>query len=323
MKAVWHSLKKPIFALAPMEDVTDSVFRQVVASCARPDVFFTEFTNVEGLNSKGREAIIHRLKFTQDERPIIAQIWGTKPEDFYKTATELVELGFDGIDINMGCPQKDVTSHGACAALMNNPSLAKEIIHATKEGASSLPISVKTRIGFKTINTEQWISHLLSCDIAALTVHGRTASEMSKVPAHWDEIAKAVRTRNDMRVETVILGNGDISSRSDALNKIAVSGVDGVMIGRAVFDDPWIFDSTFPKISHTTRDLLNLLNYHGALFESTWGPAKNFSILKKFFKIYVKGFENASAIREQLMETKSLKEVGTVISSILGYGEKI
>ncbi len=317
MSNIWQLLKKPIFALAPMEDVTDTVFRQVVSSCARPDVFITEFTNVEGLNSKGRDAIIHRLKFTQNERPIIAQIWGTKPEDFFKTAGELVQMGFDGIDINMGCPQKDVTSHGACAALMNNPTLASEIISATKKGAGDLPVSVKTRIGFKTIITEQWISHLLSCGIAALTVHGRTASEMSKVPAHWDEIAKAVTIRDKMKLSTIILGNGDIFSYADGLAKIDEYRVDGVMIGRAVFDDPWVFDSAVPISRHTNRELLELMKRHVELFERTWGTTKNYAVIKKFYKIYIRGFDGASDWRVCAMETNSPSEVYPIIDKLL------
>ena len=314
---VWQRLSKPIFALAPMEDVSDSVFRQIVNSCGRPDVSFTEFTNVEGMHSRGRDAVIHRLKFTEGERPIIAQVWGTKPEDYRQAACELVEMGFDGIDINMGCPQKDVMKNGACAALVNNPTLAKEIIIATREGAGEAPVSVKTRIGFNSISSDSWISHLLSCGVAALTVHGRTAAEMSKVPCHWDEIAKAVAIRNDMKLETVILGNGDVSSRVDGLAKIAQYGVDGVMIGRAVFDDPWVFDRTSPKPAHTNRELLELMKKHVVLFETTWDTTKNYAVLKKFYKIYIRGFDGASDWRVRAMETNSPSDMYPIIDELL------
>ena len=314
---IWQTIKKPIFALAPMEDVTDIVFRQIIYSCARPDVSFTEFINVEGMHSRGREAIIHRLKFTGSERPLVAQVWGVKPEDYKKSAAEIAVMGFDGIDINMGCPIKDVMKNGACAALINNPSLAKEIIHATKEGADGLPVSVKTRIGFKSITTEAWISHLFSCGIAAITVHGRTAVELSKVPAHWDEIGRVVAMRNAMKRETVVLGNGDVSSREDGLAKIAEYGVDGVMMGRAVFDDPWIFDTSRPKSPHTSRELLLLMRRHVELFEKTWGTDKNYAVLKKFYKVYIKGFDGASDWRVRAMETNSPQEVYPIIDTLL------
>jgi nifR3 family TIM-barrel protein len=317
MKSIWQSLPKPFFALAPMEDVTDSVFRQVVKSCAAPDITFTEFTNCDGMQSEGREAIIHRFQFDEVERPIVAQLWGTKPENYLKTAQDIVAMGFDGIDINMGCPVKDVTSHGACSALIMNPSLAKEIILATKEGAGDLPVSVKTRIGFKTVITETWISHLLSCDIAALTVHGRTAAEMSAVPAHWDEIKKAVDIRNSMGVDTVVLGNGDVQNVAEGLAKVALTGVDGIMIGRGIFEDLWAFDRSVPKPTHSVREYLNCMTRHVKLFESTWGEEKHYPILRKFYKIYLRGFEGASDWRVRAMETKSPSEVYPIIDELL------
>src|SRR5579872_5862932 len=223
MTSLWHRLPKPIFSLAPMEDVTDTVFRQIICTTGKPDVFFTEFTNVDGVASVGHDVVARRLQYTEIEHPIIAQIWGMVPENYYKVAKELVERGFDGIDINMGCPQHDVTLHGACSALIKNHALAKEIIQATKEGVrdashppdvkrphpnpllkgegikkeENIPVSVKTRIGFKNIQTEEWIGFLLEQDLAVITVHGRTAAEMSKVPCHWDEIGKAVRLRDE------------------------------------------------------------------------------------------------------------------------------
>lgn len=309
MSNFWQDLPKPILALAPMEDVTDTVFRQIVASCARPDIFFTEFTSVEGMQSQGRNAVIHRLKFTEVERPIVAQIWGIRPENFYKTARELVAMGFDGIDINMGCPIKDIIKNGACAGLMKNPSLAKEIIMAVREGAGTLPISVKTRIGFKTIKTEEWISHLLTCGIDALTIHGRTAAELSKAPTHWDEIAKAVSIRDSMNVNTVILGNGDVVHAADAIEKCKRYGTDGAMIGRGVFDNPWAFDRVSWNVARSPKELLDLMRKHVELFEKTWGKQKHFAILKKFFKIYIRGFDGASELRVRVMNTTSPDEV--------------
>ncbi len=312
---IWATLAKPILVLAPMEDVTDTVFRRIVASCARPDVFFTEFTNVDGLVSAGREAVIHRLRFTQDERPIIAQIWGMKPENYRKVAAELVEMGFDGIDINMGCPERSVTGHGACAALITTPSLAGEIIAATKEGAGGkIPVSVKTRIGYKAIE-ESWLPFLLEQGIDALTVHGRTAAEMSKFPVHWDQIARAAELRDAMKCNTVIIGNGDVKSADEALLKVAQYGIDGIMMGRAVFDDLHAF-AKGGQHQMTVQDGFRIMKRHVALFESTWGTTKNYAILRKFFKIYVRGFEGAGEWRERVMATKKPEEVYPLIDAM-------
>lgn len=323
MKSLWQTLPKPILVLAPMEDVTDTVFRRIVASIARPTIFFTEFTSVDGLFSRGRGAVIHRFDYAAQERPIIAQVWGNKPELFYKAAQLVAEMKFDGIDINAGCPEKNVISHGGGACLINDHTLMKEIIQATQEGAAQgalpggrLPISVKTRIGYKKIDTEEWMSFLLSCDLDALTVHGRTAAELSKVPAHWDEIAKAVRLRNVMGKKTIVLGNGDVVDYADAVAKCKKFGTDGAMIGRGIFHNLWAFD---PKgISHMDdhKELLRIMREHIRLFGTTWGTSKNFAVLKKFFKIYVQGFDNASQARERLMEAANLDQVEGILREI-------
>lgn len=315
----WSTLQRPFFALAPMEDVTDTVFRQIVASCSPPDVYFTEFTNCDGLLSAGRDSVIQRLKFTEKEHPIAAQIWGIHPENYFKTAQLLADLGFDGIDINMGCPEKSVVAHGGCAALINNRNMAHEIIIATQEGIKAsgkpLPLSIKTRIGYKSIITEDWISFLLSHKLDALTVHGRTAAEMSQVPNHWDEIAKAVTLRDQLNAQTLIIGNGDVRDRSHGVELIKKYHVDGIMIGRGVINNLWAF-SPLPASNLTIADRLNLLKKHIELFSSTWGDQKNFSILKKYFKIYLSGYPNSSQMREQLMLTKSPQEVVSMISVI-------
>jgi tRNA-dihydrouridine synthase len=318
---IWQSLTKPIFALAPMEDVTDTVFRQIVASCARPDLFFTEFTNVDGVQSEGRDAVIHRLKFTDSERPIIAQLWGSKPEHYCETAKMIADLGFDGIDINMGCPQKNVTSHGACAALITNQRLAKEIILATKEGAASragrgMPVSVKTRIGFKKIETEKWISFLLSLDLDAITVHGRTAAQTSATPANWDEIGKAVAIRNQLKKKTVILGNGDVASYADGVEKWRKYGTDGVVVGRAILDNLWVFDKSKKPHQPTLKESLELMRTHVKLFDKTWRDTRNFAILKKYFQMYVRGFDGASGYRIRLMDTQRATDVYPIIDEI-------
>jgi tRNA-dihydrouridine synthase len=315
MKSFWRDLPRPILALAPMEDVTDTVFRRIVAACARPTVFFTEFTSVDGLFSRGREAVIHRFDYTQLEHPIIAQIWGNTPELFYKAAKLIADLKFDGVDINAGCPEKNVTSHGGGACLIQDPSLMGEIIWATKEGAGDLPVSVKTRLGYKKISTD-WIQYLLEQNLDALTIHGRTAAELSKVPAHWDEIAKVVQLRNTMKKNTVILGNGDVKDCADAVSKCKEFGTDGAMIGRGIFHNLWALDPTGVSHMNDHRELVRIMREHIRLFDQTWGQTKNFAVLKKFFKIYVQGFPHASEIREQLMETDNGTDAEKILNTI-------
>lgn len=314
MKNIWHSLKKPIFILAPMDDVTDTVFRQIIGDLAAPDLYFTEFTSVDGMVSeKGHEPVSRRLQFTKKERPIIAQIWGSDSEKFFKAAKMVKEMGFDGIDINMGCPEKSVIKRGMCSALINNLPLTTEIIKAVKEGGQ-LPVSVKTRIGFREIQTKEWLGFLLEQNLDALIIHGRTVREMSKVPAHWDEIAKAVKLRDELAPQTLIIGNGDIESYQEGLEKVKTYGVDGVMIATGIFKNLWIFDKSGKKHVLTIEQRLNQLLKHTRLFVETWGQAKSFAILKKFFKIYISDFEGASELRAKFMETNSLAEVEQLIN---------
>ena len=218
----------------------------------------------------------------------------------------------------MGCPQKKVIKHGGCAALINSPDMARKIIEATIEGAAGrIPVSVKTRIGFKTINTEEWLTVLLSSNIDALTVHGRTAAEMSKVPAHWDEIGKAVELRNRMKLKTLIIGNGDVVDAADGFSKAKTYGVDGIMIGRGIFENPWAFDRRETQVAHSTSEHLELMRRHIKLFERTWSHKKPYAILKKFFKIYIRGFDGASAWREKVMETRNFDEVYPILDDML------
>lgn len=315
MKNIWNELKKPIFVLAPMDDVTDTVFRQIIGDLAAPDLYFTEFTSVDGLVSEqGREPVSRRLQFTEKERPIIAQIWGNDPEKFFKAAQIVKEMGFDGIDINMGCPEKSVVKRGMCSGLINHPEVAAKIIQATKDGAGGLPVSVKTRIGMREIKTEEWIGFLLQQDLAALTVHGRTVKEMSKVPAHWDEIGKAVKLRDKIAPQTLIIGNGDVSSYQDGLEKVKTYGVDGVMIATGIFKNLWIFEKSGKIHELTLQERLAQLLKHSQLFTDVWGNTKSFSILKKFFKCYLSDFDGAAEIRAKFMETKDLEEVKNLVA---------
>lgn len=316
----WHKLQKPFTILAPMEDVTDTVFRQVIIKCGRPDVFYTEFTSVEGLESDGSSQVAKRLKYSEDERPVVAQIWGITPENYYKSVKRVRELGFDGVDLNMGCPQRHIIKNGACSALIKNHSLAKEIFLAMREATEDMPVSIKTRIGFKSIETEDWIGFLLSeLKPDALVVHGRTVKEMSKVPNHWEEIAKLYDLRNDCQKDlsederTMLIGNGDIESLVDAYDKAKEYRLDGAMIGRAVLQNPWFFKKN--KMLITPNHKLELLKFHTELFEKTWEGTKNFNILKKYFKVYINGFKGAKELRINLMESNDYKEVYQIIDA--------
>ena len=314
---IWQTLKSPYTILAPMEDVTDTVFRRIILSVGRPTLFFTEFTNVEGLASeKGDKVVSQRLLFTSEEKPIIAQIWGKTPEHFKKAAQRIRAMGFDGVDINMGCPEKSVVKNGCCAALINNSSLASEIIHATQEGAGDIPVSVKTRIGFTHITTEEWIPFLLTHNLSALTIHGRTAKEESKVPAHWDEIGKAVYIRNQMNKKTHIIGNGDIQSLQDANEKVKRYSVDGVMVGRGIFQNPFLF-SGGTRDDHEISDYIQLAITHLELFNTVWGTHKYYPTMKKYMKIYIQGFDGASELRAKIMETESAREAIEVLQKEL------
>lgn len=317
MKAehIWGQLRgKPFVALAPMDDVTDVVFRRLVHELAPAEVYFTEFASVEGFCSAGRHAIERRLLLGDDEGPVIAQIWGTTPAYYEAMARELATRGFAGIDINMGCPAKDVTKTGACSALINTPELAAEIIAATKAGAGDVPVSVKTRIGWNEPATEKWLGFLLQQDIAALTVHLRTVKEQSKVDAHWELAGEIVTLRDALAPSTLLIGNGDVQTRAEANRHIEESSFDGVMIGRGIFHNPWALEVT-PQ-DHTPQERLAALARHLDIFESTWQQSeKRYEPLKKFFKIYISGFDGAAHIRAEFMATKSIDEARALIAN--------
>lgn len=318
MNNFWQALPKPFLVQAPLDDVSDVVFREVLEKVGRPDVFFTEFTSTDGLCSKGRDRVIRRFLKTPTQKPIVAQIWGNNPKHYFETAKLLVEMGFDGIDINMGCPVRKVVGRGQCSGLICNPPLAKQLIQALKEGAPTLPISVKTRIGFDHIQTDEWIGHLLEQDLAAITVHGRIATRMSKDPANWEEIGKTVKLRDTMHKETLIIGNGDVKTRDEALEKVATYGVDGVMIGRGIFTDLWIFNPDKTAATVPLKEKLHMLLYHLELFEKVWGHTKDFNLLKKFYKVYINDYEGAAEFRQKLMEIHSFEETKKELENMLG-----
>ena len=317
MSNFWKELPKPFFVLAPMEEVTDTVFRRIISSCGRPDVMVTEFTSVEGLASEiGRSKVIHRLQYTPEEQPLVAQIWGITPEHYYQAGVYAREQGFAGLDINMGCPVKKVIKQGACSALIKNPSLASDIIKAAQEGAQDIPVSVKTRIGFSEIQTEEWIGFLLQHKLDAITIHGRTVKELSDYPAHWDEIGKAVKLKNHLSSETVIIGNGDILSYQQGLEMSEQYQVDGIMIGRGVFHNPWIFNPKIDPDNLSIEVKVQKLIEHIQLFDQTWGDEKNFAVMKKCFKMYLNNFPGASEIRSKLMTSNTAEGCIDILKKI-------
>ncbi|KKQ04767.1 MAG: tRNA-dihydrouridine synthase [Candidatus Moranbacteria bacterium GW2011_GWE1_36_7] len=327
----WEKLaaqKGPFFVLAPMADVTDLAQRQMLVKYGKPDVLYTEFVSADGLASeKGREVLIKDLRFNKNEHPIVAQIFGAKPENIKKAAMLVRELGFDGVDINMGCPDKAIIKQGAGSALMKNPTLACEIIRAAKEGAGEMPVSVKTRIGFSKNEIETWLPELLAEKPAAITIHGRTKKEMSEVPAHWDVIARAKEIAKGSGV--LIIGNGDVQSLEDGNKKAKQSDVDGVMVGRAIFGNPWFFNSKIKIEDISLEERFAVMIEHTKLFEkdlmginpmkSAVGGAeqfhgvKGYHVMKKHFKAYVSGFDGAKELRAKLMETENSREVEGII----------
>lgn len=305
----WKNLRAPFTVLAPMEDVTDVVFREIMANnLPRPDVFFTEFTSVDGLATRGREATIRKFKFTNKQRPIVAQIWGSNPQRMRQATETVRELGFDGIDINMGCPVPAVVRRAAGAGTIGQYQLAAALIGAVKESAGDMAVSVKTRLGSDRVMTDDWIPFLLEQQIDALAIHGRIATQMSKGDANWEEIGKAVNYRTKIAPNTIIVGNGDIKSYTQVIEMHEKYGVDGVMIGRGVFHDPWIFSQKTPR-PHTKQEYLRILVQHLTLYEETWGRTKNFEMMKKFFKMYVREFDGANELRQRLMEQKKYSDM--------------
>lgn len=293
-----------------MDDVTDTVLRQVVADCASPDLFFTEFVNVDGLQSRGRKRLIRKFDYTPKEQPLIAQIWGKTPAHYESVASELVDMGFAGADINMGCPDKSVVRSGCCSALINNRDLAVAIIQAVKAGVNGrVPVSVKLRTGFNEVDFS-WPELILEQGIDMLTVHGRTTKEMSKVPARWEDIKMVREIRDRVAPSTVIVGNGDVMSRQQGERLAAETGVDGIMIGRAIFTDPFIFASSSPWPDFSQKEKLLYYKKHIELFAKTYpNGEKNWHSLKRMAKIYVHGIENASRFREQLMTSGTIEQM--------------
>ncbi|MEK7609792.1 MAG: tRNA-dihydrouridine synthase [Patescibacteria group bacterium] len=357
-KNFWQTLSKPFFMLAPMANVTDFAFRQIITKYGKPDVMWTEFVSADGLVSRGKEKLLIDLKFSKDERPIVAQLFTGHPEVMLRSAQLVAELGFDGLDINMGCPDRAVEKQGGGAASIKSPKVAIEVIQSARKGWSegggcdSNSVTVKTRIGYNKIDLD-WIRLLLEQKLPALTVHLRTRKEMSDVPAHWDLMPEIIKMRDEISPETLIIGNGDVESVNDGLIKIKESGCDGIMIGRGIFGKPWLFESVsrarkrdgFSRLERsetkgellalreraefdpdfkTSRERLKIMLEHTKLFERTFCEKKhlkNFAVMKKHFKAYVSGWDGAKELRVKLMKTENFKQVKKVVDNYLAQVE--
>ena len=325
----WQRLPKPILVLAPMADVTDAAFRRMIAKYSAheradgtvggPDVMWTEFVAADGLvraTPEGKEKLMADLLYSEEERPIVAQLFTSNPEHMEYAAKLCRELGFDGIDINMGCPDRSIEKQGCGAAMIKNPDSAREIIRAAMRGAGKVPVSVKTRVGYNRDQLEEWLPAILKESPAAVTVHARTRKEMSKVPARWERVQRAVEIRNELKSETLILGNGDAESLEDARRKAELSGADGVMLGRAIFGNPWLFHPEKDVATVSLEERLQVMVEHTKLFVELL-PFKNFSIMKKHYKAYVNSFPGAAELRAELMEKNSTAEIEEVVKNFL------
>ena len=346
----WQKLPTPFFVLAPMADVTDAPFRRLIAkygshvrangTIGGPDVTWTEFVSADGLmraTPEGKKKLLADLIYTEAERPIVAQLFTSNEEHMEKAAALCLELGFDGVDINMGCPDKSIEKQGCGSAMIKKPELAAKIIEAAKRGAKSdepsgIPVSVKTRLGYNRDQLEEWLPALIAARPAAIVVHARTRKEMSKVPARWERVARAVEIRNEIlgedRLITRIIGNGDALSLADAKNKALATGADGVMLGRAIFGNPWLFHPTKRLSEHqasseTTslsivgiKERLGVMVEHSKLFTEIL-PFKNFAVMKKHYKAYVKDFHGAAELRAELMEQETAEAVEVIVQKFL------
>jgi tRNA-dihydrouridine synthase B len=348
MKTFWQTLPKPLIGLSPMDGVTDQPFRHIVKKYGQPALIYTEFTSVEGV-CHGAARLLRDFLYDPSQRPIIGQIYGTTPDFFRQTAIILCQLGFDGIDLNMGCPAKNVAHSGAGAALIRTPELAQAIVRATQQGiqdwhngasvtdcaditspvrtavikqvadinpepdrAKVIPVSVKTRVGFDSKIITEWVPYLLECEPAAIAIHGRMLKQYYGGLADWSEIAKAVELAQG--TETLILGNGDIQNLPQAQARIAETGVHGVLIGRAAMGNPWVFDPTVdPETPHPLR--FTVAVEHAELYEQTYRHEENYSFLpmRKHLGWYVKGIPNAAQIRTELFQAGSAAAVKEIL----------
>jgi nifR3 family TIM-barrel protein len=317
MSSFWTALPSPFFVQAPMEDVTDAAFRRMIARYGRPDVMFTEFTSADGLvlaPAEGQKVLRKKLEFHESERPVVAQLFSTYPDRMREAARIVQDLGFDGLDINMGCPVREVVNSGCGAALIKNPELAQALVRAAHEGAPNIPISVKTRIGYRVNEIETWIPQILDTPLSALTVHLRTREEMSEVHAHWELMNRIVEIAREKRPDVVILGNGDVKNIDEAQKKTEETGCDGMMLGRAIYGNPWLYAQR--KTPPTREEKIKALLEHLELFEELMSDTQDFAVMKKHFKAYISGWEGAKEERVRLMGTSTVSDATMFLKSV-------
>jgi len=320
VSSFWAALPRPLFVLAPMANVTDEAFRSIIVKYGKPDVVWTEFVSADGLMSPGRDKLLVDLRYSKKERPIVAQLFTGHPEAMKGAAALVHELGFDGLDINMGCPDRAVEKQGGGASLIKNPDIALEVIRAAQQGVGhAIPVTVKTRIGYNKLDMK-WLEQLFELHLPAMTVHLRTRKEMSDVPAHWELMPDIVALRDRVQVDipvaerTLIIGNGDVLTVADGYIKVRESGCDGVMIGRGIFGTPWLFASApTPRSDLGVKVMLE----HALLFEKKFSGIKNFAVMKKHFKAYISGWEGAKELRMQLMETENASQVKKIVKEYM------
>lgn len=318
MDRFWQGLPKPFFIQAPMEDVTDAAFRQLIARMGKPDVMFTEFTSADGLvlaPEAGQKALRAKLMYALEERPIVAQLFTSVPERMEAAARIVVDLGFDGIDINMGCPDRSVEKSGCGAALIKHPETARALIRAARRGGGGLPVSVKTRMGYNQDEMDAWLPELFAEEPANLTLHLRTRKEMSLVPAHWDAVSRAIAIRDRVSPQTLFTGNGDVKDLNDARTKARETGCDGIMLGRAIYGNPWLYAKR--ETSPSPQERIEALSEHIRLFDELLGDISNFATMKKHFKAYLSGWDHAKDLRTQMMETKTAREAVQVLTNAI------
>jgi nifR3 family TIM-barrel protein len=353
----WQQLKKPIIGLSPMDGVSDAAFRFIAAKYGKPDVIITEFISVDGI-MYGAERIFADFLYHEIERPVIAQLFGNDPALFYGAAKVVCELGFDGVDINMGCPARTVASRGAGAALIRTPELARDIIAETKRGVADwvehgtaglppkvlkaiaetkkvlagldvifselreeIPVSVKTRVGFDHEVISEWVPNLLRAEPANISIHGRTLKQMYSGSANWEAIAAAAKLVHAYNAEhgtkITVLGNGDVNAKKDYEEKFKASGVDGVLVGRSGFGNPWIFEQLRGNIAEITlAQKIEVAMEHSRMHEQVKTVAA-FVEMRKHLGWYIKSFPGAARVRSELMQTHSAGQVEAIFAGLV------
>jgi tRNA-dihydrouridine synthase len=308
----WQKIKKPIVGLAPMDGVTDEPMRQIQSRVAKPAVLYTEFISAEGF-VRNPPAFEKTLHFKENERPIVAQIFGYTPAAFDETIMKVASLGFDGIDLNMGCPAKKVLGKGGGGALIGNYSLAGKIIEkslaAIQKSKAVLSLSVKTRIGQKEIITQEWINFLAQYPLSEITIHGRLLKQGVSGPVNWEEIKLGAEICHHKGI--ICLGNGGIKSAKEGRLMAEKYGLDGVLIGQAALGNPWVFKEDYQP---TKEDILKTILKHAQLATEFY-PPERFVAVYKHFGWYPRGFANSKKLKIDLLRTKNLPEAEEVIAN--------